>query len=188
MSPRSSTKILVLVLASVLVAACGKDIDPDQALQEGLAQQQAGNLDAAAEQYQLVLDVRPSDKFANYNLGVIEQADGRAQLAEGYYRAALDTDPNFVSALFNLAILRTGVGATQEAIDLYLRVIELQPDYAAAHFNLGILYRDAGKPGLSGKYLNEALALDPSLADRLTTTPVVPGTTTSSEPPIATPS
>ncbi len=189
MSSRTTARILVLALATVVVAAgCGKDVDPDQALQEGLAQQQAGNLDAAAEQYQLVLDVRPSDKFANYNLGVIEQADGRAQLAEGYYRAALDTDPNFVSALFNLAIIRTGVGATQEAVDLYLRVIELQPDYAAAHFNLGILYRDAGKPGLSDEHLNDALALDPSLADRLTTTPVVPGAATPSETSTASPS
>ncbi len=116
-----------MLAVALAVGACGKDVDPDQALEEGLAQQQAGNLEAAAEQYQLVLDARPDDKFANYNLGVIEQADGRVQLAEGYYRAALDTDANFVPALFNLAILRTGAGATQEAIDLYLQVIEIQP-------------------------------------------------------------
>ena len=109
---------------------------------------------------------------------MIEQANGRVQLAEGYYRAALDTDPNFVSALFNLAILRTTAGATQEAIDLYQQVIEIQPEYAAAHFNLGILYRDAGKPGLADTHLNQALALDPSLADRLTSDPVAPGSPT----------
>ena len=39
----------------------------------------------------MVLDVRPDDQYANYNMGVIEQADGRTALAEGYYRAALDT-------------------------------------------------------------------------------------------------
>jgi len=169
-------RLLTLALAVALpLAACSKDVDPDQALQEGLAQQRAGNMDAAAEQYQSVLDVRPGDKYANYNLGVIEQADGRVALAEGYYRAAIDTDANFVPALFNLAILRTQAGATQEAIDLYLQVIEIQPDYAAAHFNLGILYRDAGKSDLADKYINQALALDPTLADRLDTQPVDPG-------------
>jgi tetratricopeptide (TPR) repeat protein len=181
---RRTPLLLVLALASALAAgACSKDVDPDQALKEGLAQQQAGDLEAAAEQYQLVLEARPDDKYANYNLGVIEQAGGRIQLAEGYYRAALDTDPNFVPALFNLAILRTKAGATQEAIDLYRQVIEIQPDYAAAHLNLGILYRDAGKPGLADAHINDALALDPSLADRLTTEPLASGSPIASPTP-----
>jgi tetratricopeptide (TPR) repeat protein len=183
MRRRRATLIPVLVLVVAFAASgCSKDVDPDQALKEGLAQQQAGNLEAAAEQYQFVLDARPSDKYANYNLGVIEQADGRVQLAEGYYRAALDTDPRFVPAIFNLAIVRTKAGATQEAIDLYRQVIEIQSDYAAAHFNLGILYRAVGKPGLADTHLNQALALDPTLAARLTTEPVAPSSPATTSP------
>jgi tetratricopeptide (TPR) repeat protein len=158
------TAALILLL---LGAACSDDFDPDQALQQGLAHQQAGDLSEAADLYQRILEVRPGDKFANYNLGVIEQQGGRSQLAEGYYRAALDTDPNFTPALFNLAILRTNVGATQEAIDLYLRVIENQPDYAAAHLNLGLLYVAAGETRKAEKSINQAISLDPSLAERL---------------------
>ena len=176
MRRRQAARPLALAFTVTLsLAACGSDIDPDQALAEGLAQQQAGNLDLAAEQYQLVLDVRPDDKYANYNLGVMEQAGGRSALAEGYYRSALDTDPAFVSALFNLAILRTQAGATQEAIDLYLRVIDTQPEHAAGHFNVGILYRDSGKTIQADKHINEALSLDPSLADRLATDAIDPG-------------
>ena len=140
---RVAVALLTMALLAVGATACSEDVDPDQALKEGLAQQQAGDLEAAAEQYQMVLDVRPDDQYANYNMGVIEQSDGRTALAEGYYRAALDTAPDFVPALFNLAILRTKAGATQEAIDLYERVIVIQPEYAAAHLNLGLLYRDA---------------------------------------------
>ena len=156
------------LLATLGTAACSDDVDPDQALKEGLAQQQAGDLEAAAEQYQMVLDVRPDDQYANYNMGVIEQSDGRTALAEGYYRAALDTAPDFVPAMFNLAILRTKAGATQEAIDLYERVIVIQPEYAAAHLNLGLLYRDSNEPKLAQQHLNTAIELDPSLADRIT--------------------
>jgi tetratricopeptide (TPR) repeat protein len=164
------------VLAGVLVvaSACGSSVDPDEALQEGLAQQRAGNVSAAADSYQRVLDVRPGDKYANYNLGVIEQGNGRTALAEGYYRAALDTDPAFAPALFNLAIVRTGVGATQEARDLYVRVIAERPDYAAAHFNLGLLYEQAGRSRESQTEFDRALELDPTLADRLTTQPIEP--------------
>ena len=143
-------------------------LTPTRRCKEGLAQQQAGDLEAAAEQYQMVLDVRPDDQYANYNMGVIEQSDGRTALAEGYYRAALDTAPDFVPALFNLAILRTKAGATQEAIDLYEQVIVIQPEYAAAHLNLGLLYRDASELKLAQQHLNTAIDLDPSLADRIT--------------------
>lgn len=162
-----SCRILVFALALLLGVACGEDFDADQALQEGLAQQQAGNVDEAANLYEQVLEVRPGDKLANYNLGVIEQNDGRPALAEGYYRAAIDTDPNFTPALFNLAIIRTGAGATQEAIDLYGRVVEIRPDYAAAHLNLGLLLSGAGKDSLAEQSINRALELDPSLAERL---------------------
>jgi tetratricopeptide (TPR) repeat protein len=164
---RVTVAVLTLLL-TIGATACSDDVDPDQALAEGLAQQQAGDLEGAAEQYQMVLDVRPEDQYANYNMGVIEQADGRTALAEGYYRAALDTAPDFVPAMFNLAILRTKVGATQEAIDLYERVIVIQPEYAAAHLNLGLLYRDANEPKLAQQHLNTAVELDPSLADRIT--------------------
>jgi tetratricopeptide (TPR) repeat protein len=175
MKPTSVLRLLALgVVLTLAAAACGNDVDPDQALAEGLAQQQAGNVDAAATLYQQVLEVRSDDKYANYNLGVIEQADGRIQLAEGYYRAALDTDPNFEPALFNLAIVRTEVGATQEAIDLYLRTLALDPANASAHFNVGILLRDSGQAGDGTDHLNEALELEPTLADRLATDPIPP--------------
>lgn len=175
--------LALLAVVALAVGACGNDVDPDQALQEGLAQQQAGNLVGAAEKYQLVLEVRPEDRYANYNMGVIEQAGGRAALAEGYYRASLSAAPDFVPAMFNLAILRTQAGATQEAIELYESTLAMQPDYAAAHLNLGLLYRDFNEPILAQKHLDRAVKLDPALADRL---PIEVGETASPEPPKAT--
>jgi tetratricopeptide (TPR) repeat protein len=163
----SRRTLVVLAVVALSVGACGNDIDPDQTLQEGLAQQQAGDLLGAAEKYQLVLEARPEDQYANYNMGVIEQAGGRTALAEGYYRASLSTAPDFVPAMFNLAILRTQLGATQEAIELYERVLTVQPDYAAAHLNLGLLFRDSNQPIPAQKHLNKAVKLDPALADRL---------------------
>jgi protein O-GlcNAc transferase len=159
--------VLLIVALSVAATACNEDIDPDQALREGLAQQQAGNVEAAAERFQMVLDARPDDKDANYQLGVIELADGRVALAEGYYRAALDADQRFIAALFGLAILRTRVGATQEAIDLYERIVMIQPEYAMAHLNLGLLYQESDVRKLATQHLNTAVQLDPSLSVRI---------------------
>ena len=172
MKARHSSLVPVLFLVLGLATSCGGSADPDRALDDGLELQQAGDLEGAAEQYQQVLDARPTDKYANYNLGVIEGSEGRTQLAEAYYRAALDTDPAFVPALFNLAIVRTDVGATQEAMDLYRRVLDARPDDAAAHFNLGILLQAAGRGERGLAELDAALALDPTLAGRLVTRPI----------------
>ena len=165
-----------VVLAAFALADCSRaKIDPDVRLQQGLALQRAGNLDQAGDAYQDVLSVRLNDKYALYNLGVIAQGDGQTQLAEGYYRAALDTDPGFEPALFNLAIIRTSVGATQEAMDLYRRVIVVNPKNAGAHFNLGILLQKADRRIEAVAELNVAIRLDPSLADRLASNPILPG-------------
>jgi tetratricopeptide (TPR) repeat protein len=161
---------LVLVVAT-FGAGCSRGFNPDEALREGFALQQSGDLVAAADLYEQVLSVRPEDKLANYNLGIIEAKDGRVGLAEGYYRAALATDPDFPQALFNLAILRTAAGDSEEAIDLYLHAIELDPSDANALFNVGMLLRDSGQQKTAERYLNRALELDPTLADRLSGEP-----------------
>jgi tetratricopeptide (TPR) repeat protein len=162
---RAAGLFLLLVM---LGTSCSRGFDPDQALQDGFALQQKGDLVAAGDLYQQVLEVRPDDKLANYNLGIIEANDGRVDLAEGYYRAALATDPEFTEALFNLAILRTRVGDTREALDLYLQVIAIDPSDASALFNVGMLYKDSGERRQAERYLNRALELDPTLTERLT--------------------
>ncbi|MDP9331586.1 MAG: tetratricopeptide repeat protein [Actinomycetota bacterium] len=175
---RLVTLISVGLLFLALPACHRTPINPDVRLQQGLAAQRAGDLDGAAAAYEDVLDVRPNDKYALYNLGVIAQGDGVTQLAEGYYRSALDADPNFEPALFNLAIIRTSVGATQEAVDLYRRLIAVAPKNANAHFNLGILLQRAGKDQEATAEFNVAIKIDPSLAGRLVTNPILPGSGT----------
>lgn len=61
-------------------------------------------------------------------------------------------------------------------------MIGIQPDYAAAHFNVGLLYQASDKPKEADTHINEALALDPSLADRLATEPVTSGSPAANAP------
>jgi tetratricopeptide (TPR) repeat protein len=173
---RSLVGVVLLGALMLVTPACHHTIDPDVRLQQGLAAQRGGDLDAAQAAYLDVLDVRPYDKYALYNLGVIANTEGNSQLAEGYYRSALDTDASFQPALFNLAIIRTGVGATSEAISLYRRLIAVASKNAAAHFNLALLLQRTGKATEATSEFNVAFKIDPSLADRLASSPIQPGT------------
>jgi tetratricopeptide (TPR) repeat protein len=152
---------------SVVLVACVGGTDPDEALAEGLAEQQAGNTEAAVDAYLDVLEIDPTDRFALYNLGLIAQQRGDIGSAETYYRSALDTDPTFVEALFNLAIIREDAGDPQEAIELYRQATQADPANARAHFNLGLLLKATGEGAAGDAELAVALDLDPSLSSRL---------------------
>ena len=115
---RRSPRILVVVLlvGALSVAACGGKSEAQQAseaLARGLAAHQAGNLDAAANEYRECLKHDARNKFCYFNLGVIAQAQNNAAEAENNYRIALSIDPEFPSAIWNLAILRAGVGCNR---------------------------------------------------------------------------
>ena len=159
----SAVAALVIVGLAGGASSCGEAIDPDLALREGIALEQAGDARGASEQYRAVLDARPGDEEANYRLGAIEHDAGRVALAERYWRAALDADPGSVPALSDLAMLRADLGATQEAIDLLERVVTAAPDDARAHLRLGLLYRDANEMDLAVSHLETAVSLDPRL-------------------------
>jgi Tfp pilus assembly protein PilF len=154
---------------SLGIAACSKGNDTEQAaekLASALDAHQEGRLDDAVELYKEVLDLDPQSKFAYYNLALIHQTRGSNALARREYRGALAIDPEFVPALFNLAILQTREDST-EAIGLYRHILQIRPDDASTHLNLGFLLIDTGDEKGGQAELEEAVALDPTLASRI---------------------
>jgi tetratricopeptide (TPR) repeat protein len=180
---RTGAIVLVAVLVVVLIGAMlaltvHKKSEADQAnevLNHALQLHAQGDLADAKAEYLRVLQLDPENKYAFYNLGLISQTQGDVVSAESSYRTTIAIDPDFVPALFNLAILRTDAGSKREAMDLYHHIIEVTPEsdeelksqLAAAHLNLGFLLVDTGNQTEGQAELDEAVRLDPSLADRI---------------------
>jgi tetratricopeptide (TPR) repeat protein len=171
--------VLVMVLVGALLArTLHKNSEADQAdqvLEHALQLHAQGDLADAKNEYLRVLQLDPENKYAYYNLGLISQTQGDLVSAESSYRTTIAIDADFVPALFNLAILRTDAGSKREAMDLYRHIIEVTPEsdadltsqLAAAHLNLGFLLLDTGDEAQGQAELDEAVRLDPSLADRI---------------------
>lgn len=134
------------------------------ALNRGLDAHAAGDLTAAATDYNEALKYDPGNKFAFYNLALIDEASGNYGLAEAKYRSALKTDPAYEPALFNLAILRTSRDP-KEAIDLYRRAVAADRKDASAWLNLGLLLRASGDQREGDKSVRRAISLNPELVD-----------------------
>lgn len=170
-----------LFFVAVFVVACSTATSEadlaNQALQEGLAAHQAGDLETAAALYREALKHDPQNKFAFYNLGLIDQTNGDLPSAENNYRLALGIDPAFTAALFNLAIVRDALGDQREAIELYRQVIAIDPLHAGAHLNLGLLLRSQGQTAEGDAEIRKARDIDPTIV----------GTDEATPPPAASP-
>jgi tetratricopeptide (TPR) repeat protein len=185
-------RLPIALLAVILTVgfSCSKKSEADlanEALQRGIAAQNAGRLAEAEADYREVLVHDPNNKYAYFDLGLIDQTNGALASAESNYRLALSIDPKFVSALFNLAIVRHDSGDLKESISLYRQVIKIQPDYASAHLNLGFALIEAHQDVEGNAELKIAVQLDPSLASRVKGVKVEPSPA-ASESPSASPS
>lgn len=159
-------RLLIGSFLILAVAACSSRTPAQlasDALNAGLEAHTAGNLDEASRRYNECLTHEPSNKYCNYNLGVIAQAQDRMVEAENYYRLALATDPNYPPAIFNLAILRTQAGAEADAIALYRQYVVLKPDDAGGHLNLGLLLIASGEEAEGQREIATATELDPEI-------------------------
>ena len=171
-SLRRPRTLVVLSALVLLASSCGGEDKTEgqlarEALNRGLAAQQAGDAEAAGEAYREALDHDPDNAYAFYNLGLLAQTGDRLAEAEENYRAALNADPSFASALYNLATIRYRQGATLESADLYRQVLELEPNNANAHLNLGFSLRDLGKNEQAMTEFEKAIILDPELIERI---------------------
>ena len=101
--------------------------------------------------WQSVVDVRPENARAQYNLGTKLKQAGEYELAIVHLRRALLLDPTSESHN-NLANALRESGALDEAIEHYRKALELQPGNRRVYFNLARVYHEKGQ-------LDEAVVL-----------------------------
>lgn len=161
----ASMGVLILALAGLLASACnsGKADPAGDALNRGVAAQNAGKPEDAKKEYYEALAQDPKSKLAFYNLGQIARVANKPQIAEGYYRSALEIDGGYAPAIFGLAYVRAQQDAFADAIVLYRRTITIDPNFAAAHYNLGLLLRATGATADGDAEIAKGRQLDPSL-------------------------
>lgn len=169
-SRRATALTAGILLAAVVLAGCGdspeeKQDKIDRGLDRALQLQNGGQDDRARDEFQKVLDLDPTNKYAVYNLALLDQLAGRTQEAEGKYRVVIKLDPQYQPALYNLGVILGAAGRSDEAAALYQRAIAARPNSANAHFNLALLMRAKGQKAEGDAAMRQALLLDPKLRD-----------------------
>ncbi len=122
---------------------------------------EAGDWDAAAEQWRALLDRDPADVVALNNLGNLLQRQGRLGEAVALYRAALERRPGAPEVQVNLGSALRRLGDPEAAEAAYRQALTLRPDDAGAWHGLGLALLDQGRPGDAAEALAAALRRRP---------------------------
>lgn len=130
-------------------------------LQRGVAYHQAGDLKAARDCYEAVLQNDPTQPDALHLLGVVADQEGRHEEAVALIRQAIVRAPLAASFHDNLGNALLASGAIGEAEAAYRQAIALEPGYVEAHYNLANLLRRRGEADEARRVFEVVLARAP---------------------------
>jgi len=127
----------------------------------GVALFQHGYLEQAAASFQQVIEAKPNEPEAYYNLGTLYLRKNAFAEARQYLEQTTRLRANYPEAWNNLGMIAAQQGQPDEAIRNFKQSLLQRPDYAIALLNLGNVYRRKGNFAESEKLLKRALELEP---------------------------
>jgi tetratricopeptide (TPR) repeat protein len=152
------------------------DVDARRTL--GLAYAATGNLEAAIEQYVIIIEQEPDDHVSHYRLALWERQVGDADMAATHLEAAVaieDSDPSYLD---ELARTYMQLGREQRAAEAWGALLESEGLDDEGRKTILVLRAEAfiaaGMPGEARAAYEAAIEVDPSdasLVERLEALP-----------------
>jgi Flp pilus assembly protein TadD/peroxiredoxin len=131
----------------------------------GVAFFQRGYLEQAASSFRQVIEAKPEEPEAYYNLGTLFLRKNDLTEAQRYLEQAVKLRPDHAEAWNNLGMIAAQQERSAEAIGNFRESLKLKPDYVIALLNLGNFYRRQEAYGEAEKLLGRALELEPDNAE-----------------------
>lgn len=132
-----------------------------QQVAQGLAEQNAGNWQAALDCFLKAAALDPTRAPVYLNIGNAYSRLGNWPAARENYRRAIDVDPAFADAYNNFGLALLATGCEKEAIAAFAKAIEKNPRHSNAYFNLGKMCTARKEFAAAASMLQQALAIDP---------------------------
>ena len=123
----------------------------NQTLESGIQHYQSGDLEAAVDCFQRVLQWQPDHADALHLLGVVATQQKQYSIAIEQINHAIQLQPTEANFHNNLGIALQAQGTIDRAILSYQQALTLNPDHLEAHYNLGFAFQKQGK-------LNQAIS------------------------------
>lgn len=122
---------------------------------------QDGQMQGAAEEFELVLQRDPGDAAAHIYLVAVYGELNRFADAEAHYQQALALDPTRARLHYNFGVLQLKQRRFAEASEAFKRAIGLDESYLNAYLNLGVSLEASGRHDAAAEQYRLALAREP---------------------------
>jgi tetratricopeptide (TPR) repeat protein len=142
----------------------GKALTINEAAAAAVEEQLNGNLQAAADIYDLIASRFPNSAEIHNNRGVVQQQLKRYPEALASYEKAISIKPNYANAHFNRATVLKLLHRFDELLASYDTAIKLDPGHAEAHNNRGSLLQDMRRYDEAIASYDKAIAAKPDFA------------------------
>jgi Tfp pilus assembly protein PilF len=126
-----------------------------------LVLQKAGELEKAAEQYNLALGFDPNDVKSHINLASVLMNQSKFDAAASHFEAGLRLQQNNGNFHFDYANLLQRLGRGDEAGAQYEAATRLKPDFMEAHYNYATFLAAQGKENEAIDEFRQVVRLKP---------------------------
>lgn len=134
-------------------------------LRQGVAAEQAGNVEAARWNYGRALENEPDNRLATQRLGLIAVELGDDREAIAFLKRAFRLDPDNLDILLPLGFALVRQGEPDLAVSMLSRAVALEPDNPHAHRCLGIASTSLGWFDVAETQFRRAHHLNPEDAE-----------------------
>ncbi len=137
------------------------EFDVERAIEQAVAQHQAGDIAAAESIYRRVIDVAPDDGDALHLLGVITMNSGRVDESVGLLQRAAAVQPDVAEFHLDLGRALVASHQPQQAADAFAQASRLDASLADAWFLLGKVRAGLGQRREAADALRRTVELLP---------------------------
>ena len=136
-------------------------VTPEQRVKAGELLRDAGQLDAALEEFNRVLSDSPQMVDAHVGVGTVQHKKENYEQARNTFAFAAGLDAKHFDARYYLGLMHQVLGDTGEAIVTYREALAIDPDDAKAHRDLATAYLQIGQTGLAIPHAEASVRLEP---------------------------
>jgi len=137
----------------------------DGLVQQGIAQFQQGNMQAAMAQFRAAVEANPNHAVAHDYIGVILGESGKLNEAIVEFDQAIRLDPRLPDPHFHLGLAYKQTGRINDAISEYQEALRLNPAMLEAQYSLSAICAKIGDLDGAIRLLRELLKAAPDFGE-----------------------
>jgi len=127
----------------------------------GWAQEKNGNIEAALEDYQKAIELKPDFILPYSRSGLACAKQQSYEKASEFYQKSVELGDQDITTHYNYGVVLMNLGKSEAAKPVFENLLFLDENYSDAYYQLGIIYIGKGDVTKAKEFLQKFVDMDP---------------------------